>query len=84
MHEAKESKVVNSEHRADDKKLLQYMKTFLIPTLLLKGAILYFGIHYSNNPGDGYGYGLVAAICLSLMNFSIFIYKNWSDDDEAK
>lgn len=67
---------------ADDKKFFGYMKVFLVPTLVLKVGILYFGIHYSSEPDVGYGWGLVITIALSLFNFAFFIYKNWSDMDE--
>lgn len=67
---------------AEDKKLFSYLRIFLLPTLILKAAIIYFGLHYSQDPGAGYGWGLVAAIALSLANFAYFIYVNWNDDSE--
>ena len=71
---------------AEDREFFAYMKVFLVPTLVLKMGILYFGIHYSSNPDVGYGWGLVICIVLSLFNFGIFIYKNWSavDEDEGR
>ncbi len=74
--------LMSEKRNADDEKFFAYLKAFLVPTLLLKVAIVYFGIHYSNEPGEGYGWGLLAAIALSLFNFAVFIYKNWNETEE--
>jgi hypothetical protein len=56
-------------------QLTSYLRVFLIPTLFLKGALLYFGLNYSSYPEEGYGWGLFIAICLSLFNFLLFLWK---------
>lgn len=56
------------------RELAMYIGIFLGPTLLLKTGIMYFGMKYSNNPGEGYGWALTAAIVLSVINFSAFIW----------
>lgn len=63
-------------------KLYRYIRAFIVPTLFLKALILYFGINYSNDPGSGYGWGLVISIVLSLINFAVFIYLNWQETEE--
>lgn len=67
---------------ADNKKLMNYIRTFIVPTLALKAAVLYFGIQYSLNPDEGYGWGLLVSIVLTLTNFAIFLYKNWNEIEE--
>ena len=49
--------------------------SFLMPTLIGKGFILYFGQHYVDYPGEGYGYGLCAAIAFTVFMLSRFIWK---------
>lgn len=74
---------LEGQRAADDAKLFAYMKTFIVPTLLLKASIIYFGLNYSNDPGQGYGWGLLISVVLSLFNFALFIYKNWNDSEEG-
>lgn len=45
-----------------NKTLSQLIVSFLMPTLIGKSFVLYFGLNYSENPGEGFGYGLAAAI----------------------
>lgn len=66
----------------DDAKFIRYLRTFLVPTFILKTAILYCGIHYASYPGEGYGWGLIFSILLSLCNFGLFIYKNWEEEED--
>jgi hypothetical protein len=68
----------------EDKKLFAYAKAFIVPTLVLKAGILYFGLNYSSFPGEGYGWGLLISIVLSLVNFGIFIWKNFQDEEEQR
>ena len=56
-------------------ELIPYIRTFILPTLFLKIAILYFGLEYSSYPGEGYGWGLLAAVVASLVNFGFFLWK---------
>lgn len=67
-----------SPHR----KLISYLRIFLLPTLFLKTAILYFGLKYAQYPDEGYGWSLLAAIALSLLNFSYFLWQSRHDTDE--
>lgn len=69
---------------SEDKKLFAYIKAFVVPTLILKGAIIYFGLNYSMYPDEGYGWGLLAAVVLSLFNFALFLWKNATDSSESE
>ncbi len=55
--------------------------TFVLPTVLGKSMIVFFGSNYSSHPGEGYGYGLVFAIAMTLTTISRFVwkYRNYED-----
>jgi hypothetical protein len=61
--------------------LIDFAKSFLIPTLIGKSFVLYFGIHYSDNPGEGYGWGLIAAMTVTVGSLVAFAwkYRNFED-----
>jgi hypothetical protein len=54
---------------------------FLFPTLIGKSLMLYFGLNYSNEPGEGYGVGLVLSILFTCAMAGRFIwkYRNYED-----
>ncbi len=56
-------------------KLGDLILAFLMPTLFGKSLVLYFGLNYSNYPGEGYGYGLIAAIAFTLTMVARFLWK---------
>lgn len=62
-------------------KLKTYLRIFLVPTLINKAFILYFGLKYSQYPDEGYGWGLVITISLTLLSFAYFIYINWGIEE---
>ena len=55
--------------------LKDFISVFLFPTILNKVLMLYFGINYSNHPGDGYGYGLIGTILFLFFTVGRFIWK---------
>lgn len=55
--------------------LKDFLKSFLMPTLIGKSFILYFGINYSLSPGEGYGYGLIIAIAFTFCSLVLFAWK---------
>lgn len=65
--------VKSEEERA--KTLRAFIIAFAVPTLIGKVLIFYFGIQYSNEPGEGYGYGLAAAIAFTVVNALRFIWR---------
>jgi hypothetical protein len=52
-----------------------FVRVFLVPMIVNKIAILYFGAEYAENPGEGYGYGLCAALLLLVINFGVFLWR---------
>jgi hypothetical protein len=54
----------------------------LMPMIVGKTFIFYFGIKYSAYPDEGYGYGLVVAILFTLTTIGRFLwkYRNYSDE----
>jgi hypothetical protein len=54
---------------------------FLLPTLLGKCFILYFGLNYSEYPGEGYGIGLGISIAFTLFMLGRFLwtYRHYQD-----
>lgn len=61
--------------------LKDFIKVFLFPTLINKMFMMYFGLNYSNYPGDGYGYGLLATIAFLFFTVGRFLWKYRHIDD---
>lgn len=55
--------------------LKDFLRSFLVPTLVGKAFVLYFGIRQAEYPGEGYGYGLAASICFTVTTLSLFVWK---------
>ena len=55
--------------------IYDFLKTFLVPTIINKTLMLYFGLNYSEYPGEGYGYGLAASILFFLVSVGFFLWK---------
>lgn len=55
--------------------LKDFIKVLLMPLLVNKVFMMYFGLHYSNFPGEGYGYGLVATLIIMFVTIGRFIWK---------
>jgi len=62
--------------------LFDLIVAFLLPTLLGKSLVLYFGLNYSNYPGEGYGIGLTISILFTLCMVGRFLwkYRNYNDE----
>lgn len=58
-----------------------FLRSFLMPTLIGKSFVLYFGINYSMYPGEGYGYGLAGSIAFTAISLVLFAwkYRNYED-----
>ena len=56
-------------------KISDFLLAFLFPTLFGKIAILYFGLNYSNYPGEGYGVGLCISIAFTVCMVGRFLWK---------
>lgn len=61
--------------------MLDFLRSFLVPTLVTKCFVLYFGIMYADYPGEGYGYGLIASCTFTVITLSLFAwkYRNYED-----
>ncbi len=57
------------------KTLKDFIKSFLMPTIVGKTLVLYFGINYSMYPDEGYGYGLAASIAFTAFGLLMLVWK---------
>lgn len=64
-----------SQQDPDASEFLAFLKIALVPMLITKAFILYFGINYSLYPGEGYGYGLAFFCAFTVISSLIFIWK---------
>lgn len=64
------------------RKLKSYIRIFLLPTLITKAMILFFGQNYAMYPGRGYGYGLVACMAFTVCSLTYFAWSQSGDDSE--
>lgn len=51
------------------------LRVFLVPTLVNKTFMLYFGIQYAKYPGEGYGYGLLITVFVLIFTMGSFLWK---------
>lgn len=63
------------------KVLFDFLRSFLMPTFIGKAFILYFGLHYSSHPGEGYGIGLIIAVIFTLTMLGLFFWKYRNTED---
>ncbi len=61
--------------------LKDLLRVMLVPTLVNKAFMVYFGLQYSKYPGDGYGYGLLFTIFFLLFTVGTFLWKYRHVDD---
>ena len=59
----------------DHQTLKDFIKALLLPLLINKAFMMYFGLKYSENPGEGYGYGLIATIVVLVAGLARLIWK---------
>lgn len=52
-----------------------FLRTFLMPTLVGKSLVMFFGLNYSNHPGEGYGYGLAASLAFTFVTLVSFAWR---------
>ncbi|MFZ3230357.1 MAG: hypothetical protein WA160_09140 [Pseudobdellovibrio sp.] len=64
-----------SEQLPPKKILKEFIRSFLMPTLIGKSFVLYFGINYSLSPGEGYGYGLIISVAYTFLTLVWFAWK---------
>jgi hypothetical protein len=66
---------MSPEPQLPNKTFKDFLKVFVMPLLVNKIFMLYFGLNYANNPGEGYGYGLTATILFLLATCVHFVWK---------
>lgn len=66
---------MSREPKAINPILIDFLKALLIPTLIGKAFVYYFGLRYSEYPGEGWGYALTLAIAITVGNLLRFVWK---------
>lgn len=61
--------------------LADFVKALLMPLLVGKALILFFGLQYAEYPGEGYGYGLILSIAFTAGNLVRFVWKYRNIED---
>jgi hypothetical protein len=61
--------------KQSQKNLKSFIVAFLMPTLVGKSLVIYFGLNYSEYPGEGYGYGLVGSLTFTVIMLLRFVWK---------
>jgi hypothetical protein len=76
-HSLLPSDVANSPAEVQDpkKELAAFLRSFLVPVLITKSFLFFFGVQYSKYPGEGYGWGLLFMIAFTLSSFLYFVVK---------
>ncbi len=64
-----------AKQESSKKVLKDFLKTLIVPLVINKFFMMYFGLMYSNYPDEGYGYGFAATIFFLLANCGFFIWK---------
>lgn len=73
---------MKTDFRPDKKTVLKdFILAFLVPTLVNKMFMLYFGLNYSEFPGEGYGYGLIASIVFLVFSLARLVWKYRNVED---
>jgi hypothetical protein len=66
---------------ASNSNLKDFVKLFVGPALLNKSLIVFFGIKYSDQPDEGYGYALIAAILVFFVLIGAFLWRYRNIED---
>lgn len=61
--------------------LFDFLRAYLIPTLVGMGFILYCGANYAQFPGRGFGFGLLLSVIFTLATLGMFLwrYRDYED-----
>lgn len=52
-----------------------FLKVFILPVLINKIFMLYFGLNYAEHKGEGYGWGLFATVLFLAFTTGSFLWK---------
>lgn len=61
--------------KTQNKVLKDFLTALILPLTVNKFLMMYFGLKYSEFPGEGYGYGLVATLAFMLFMIGRFLWK---------
>ncbi|MCS6839078.1 MAG: hypothetical protein NZ480_09585 [Bdellovibrionaceae bacterium] len=67
--------------RSPNQVFADFIKAFLLPTLVNKIFMLYFGLKYVEHPGEGYGFGLVITFLFLIFTLGRLIWKYRNVED---
>lgn len=70
-----------STPQVNQTNLKNFLIAFLMPTLIGKSLVVYFGLHYSEFPGEGYGYGLAGSMLFTVTMLGRFLWKYRNVED---
>ncbi|MBX3019500.1 MAG: hypothetical protein KF767_16555 [Bdellovibrionaceae bacterium] len=65
----------SKEPKAVNPILVDFVRSLLMPMLVGKTMIYFFGLQYSQYPGEGWGYGLAFSILFTVGGLLRFIWK---------
>ncbi|MEN0058075.1 MAG: hypothetical protein AAGB31_04520 [Bdellovibrio sp.] len=72
---------MKKEENNSSKTLRDFIQALLVPLLINKAFMFYFGINYSKYPGEGYGYGLIATVIILVLGLARLIWKYRNIED---
>lgn len=58
-----------------------FLRAMLLSALFTKPSLYFFGVQYTNNPGEGYGIGLIATVLITFGSYAYLIRKYWHMKD---
>lgn len=63
------------------RRLFDFIRSFLMPMLVGKTGVMFFGLKYSQYPDHGYGYGLLLSVLITVLSLLGLIYKYRNIED---
>lgn len=81
-HASLSKKETTDSEKKSQKMMRDFILTLVLPMLVNKVFMMYFGMHYAIYPGEGYGYGLATTIfvMLGILGYLIWKYRNYNDE----
>lgn len=68
-------------HAKPSGALKDFLKAFLVPVLINKAFMMYFGLKYVDNPGEGYGYWFALTVVILFGALARFFWKYRNIED---
>ncbi len=67
--------VARAAKPSESRQLFYFLRAVLLPLLITKSFLFYFGIQYSRYPGQGYGWGAFISGSFTVVMLIYFIWK---------